>query len=59
MEALVAAAQVVPRQPSGEPSSAQSILARWRQRTGLSVDENNVLSSRAWEVRSICMSYLQ
>lgn len=55
----MAAAQVVPRQPSGDPSSAQSILARWRQRTGLSVDENNVLSSRAWEVRSICMSYLQ
>ncbi|CAL8463821.1 g3355 [Coccomyxa elongata] len=53
MDALVAAAQVVPRQPSGVPCSAQAILNRWRQRTGLTVDSDNVLGSGAWEVRSI------
>ncbi|BDA48940.1 hypothetical protein COCOBI_13-0500 [Coccomyxa sp. Obi] len=53
MDELVAAAQVVPRQPSGVSSSAQAILDRWRQRTGLSVSSDNVLGSGAWEVRSI------
>ena len=51
MDALVTAAQVMPRLPSGVPSSARAILDRWRQRTGLSVDSDNVLGSSAWEVR--------
>ncbi len=58
MDALVAAAQVVPRQPSGNPSSAHSILSRWRQRTGVAVDSNDVLGSGAWEVSAGSNTFL-
>ncbi len=58
MDTLVTAAQVVPRQPNDAPSSAQAILDRWRQRTGLSVDSDNVLGSGAWEVHSQDLSLL-
>ena len=57
MDALVAAAQVVPRQPGGDPSSAHSILSRWRQRTGVAVDSNDVLGSGAWEVGAVSNTF--
>lgn len=58
MEALVAAAQVVPRGPPESATSAAAILARWRARAGvgLATEEGNVLGSGAWEVGEIVPS---
>ena len=51
MEALTRACQVIPRHPADAPSSAPSILKRWRRRTGASVSSEAQQQSAAWEVR--------
>ena len=52
MEALTRACQVIPRHPADAPSSAPSILERWRARVGVAVSAEAVQQSAAWEVRS-------
>ena len=52
MEALTRACQVIPRHPADAPSSAPSILKRWRMRAGITVSSEAVQQSAAWEVRS-------
>ena len=57
MEALQAAAQVVPREPEQAPGSAPAILARWRARAGVALSDEQppvtdgaAGSHGAWEV---------
>ena len=52
MEALTRACQVIPRHPADAPSSAPSILERWRARVGIAVSAEAVQQSAAWEVHS-------
>lgn len=50
MGALTQVCQILPRHPADAPSSAPGILARWRQRAGLSVSSEAGPRNAAWEV---------
>jgi len=50
MDRLTQACQVIPRHPADAPSSAPSVLERWRKREGIAVSEEAAQQSAAWEV---------
>ena len=53
MDALTRTCQVIPRHPADAPSSAPSILKRWRMCAGITVSSEAVQQSAAWEVRRL------